>query len=193
MAEHRVKGVLLLSAVDAVRQMLDAGQVQHEEVAEHLRLEDLEYLKQPILPSLWYPVDACGRFVDLLWELEGRSPSFPAERGAQAARRILEGGVYAELMKTAKRWGPNQLATALINLAAQLYDFMHWELVGNYTDAAYAIRVRGAAAWPDVLRHASEGFIRVLHSHASDRVLSVTSERTTLDCVLFQIAERRPA
>jgi hypothetical protein len=191
-SQPSVKGIVLVSAVDRVRQLLDAGEIQVAEVADALEVDDLEYLKTPIVPTLWYPVGACGRYLELLWEIEGRSPGFPGERGAQAAERIFKEGVYADLMKTAKRWGPNQVATALINLAAQLYNFMRWELVGNYEDDEYAIDVRNASEWPDVLRLASEGFIEVLHSGASGRSLSVSSSRLAADRVIFRIAVTGP-
>lgn len=189
-SEPKVKGIVLVSAVDRVRELLDAGEIQEDEVADALEVEDLEYLKTPIVPALWYPVGACGRYLELLWEKEGHSPDFPARRGAGAAERILEESVYADLMKTAKRWGPNQVAVALINFAAQLYNFMRWELVGNYMDDEYAIDVRGADEWPDVLRFASEGFIEVLHSRASERSLRVTSSRPAPGRVIFRIAVR---
>jgi hypothetical protein len=160
-------------------------------VADALEPQDLEYLKDPILPTLWYPIGVCSRYLDLLWGIEGqRNTAYLAQRGATAAERIFSDGIYANVMKTAENWGGNRIARALIDLGARFYNFMRWELVGDFHDDEYAIEVHDAAEWPDVLRLGSEGFIEALHSGASERRLSVTSERPTPDRVIFKVALR---
>ena len=192
MREPSVKGIMFSSAVDRVRDLIDTGQLRQDEVACALEAQDLEYLKDPIMPTLWYPIGVCSRYLELLWEIDGqRHADYLAERGATAAERIFSDGIYANVMKTAEKWGANQTARALINIAAQFYNFMRWELVGNFHDDEYAVEVHDAAEWPDVLRFAGEAFIEVLHSRASDRSLSVVSERPTPDRVIYKVSAQR--
>ena len=191
MREPSVKGIMFSSAVDRVRHLIDTGQVDQDNVVKALEPQDLEYLKDPIMPTLWYPIGVCSRYLELLWEIDGkRHPGYLAQRGATAAERIFSEGIYAKVMKTAENWGGNQIARALIDLAAQFYNFMRWELVGNFHDDEYAVEVHDAAEWPDMLRSAGEAFIEVLHSRARNRPLSVTSERPTPDRVIFKVALR---
>jgi hypothetical protein len=190
--EPSVKGIVFLSAVDRLRELMDKGEVQREDVTRVLEPDDLACLETRVMPTLWYPVGVGGRYVEALWELEGgRRTEYLRQRGATAAGRIFEAGIYANVMKTAEDWGGAQLGHTLIGFAAQFYNFMRWELVGCIHSAEYEIDVRDATAWPDVLRLASEGFIEVLHSRASKRPLAVASQRPSPDRVVFRIATSR--
>lgn len=187
-----VKGVLMAPAVESVRRLLDAGSLRIEDLGDRLPPRDLRYLDEVVVQSMWYPVDVCGRYVDTLWAAAQRAPTFPGQCGAFAAHEVLASRAYADMLETARRWGPEQVARSVINLAAQLYDFMEWRLEGDFEAASYAIEVRDAARWPDVLRRASEGFIHVLHSDVRGRELSVQSTRRSPDHVVFEIAEAAP-
>jgi len=187
---RNVKGVLLGPAVDGVRRLLGDQRLRIEELENDLREEDLAYLKTKVVPSMWYPVDVCGRYVDLLFDASGRSPAFTAGCGAFAAHEVLSSRIYAEQMATAKRWGSGQVARAVVHLGAQLYDFMSWWLVGDFDAPAYGLEVRDAAGWPDVLRRCTEGFIHVLHSDVKGRELSVRSSRPSPDRVVFDVVDR---
>lgn len=185
-----VKGFLLRSAVDEIGQLRETGRVHPQDLERFLKPTDLPLLGDSVLPTHWYPVDAYGRCVDLLWEADGRSQENLVGRGAATARLLLEEGACARLIVATRDSGGDATGRLLLNLGARLYSFMRWDLIGHFGDDTYAVEVHHAAAFPEVLRVATGGFLECLHSLASGRPLEVTSERPTPDRMLFRVIAR---
>ena len=152
MAGPSIKGIALQSVLDDVKRLVSVGKISQDELKSSLQAEDLQYLDEPVLPTLWYPVDIFNRYLELLWRVDGDSrEEYLVRRGSAAAERIFASGTYADLVATAEKWGGNQLAKALINLSTQLHNFARWRLVGNFDDDEFDIEVcdaKDSRRWP---------------------------------------------
>jgi hypothetical protein len=183
-----IKGIAFQSLLDDVKRLVQTGKIAQDELTSSLKPEDLEYLDEPVLPTLWYPIDVFDRYLELLWRVDGGSrEEYLVRRGAAAAERIFASGTYADLMATAEKWGGNQIAMALIGLSSQLHNFTRWQLVGNFDDDEFDIEVCDAKDYPEVARLTGQGFIEKLYSRSSNRDLTVTSRRPSSDRVLFHV------
>jgi len=186
-----IKGIAFQAVVDDVRRLVSTGEISQEALASALEPSEIAYLDEPVIPTIWYPIGALARYMDLLWRTEGGSrKEFLVQRGSAAAERIFESGIYAKLMATAEGWGGGQVATALINLSTSFYNFMHWRFVGDFDDDEFAVEVSDAEDYPDELRITTEGFMEYLYSRSSKRDLAVTSERPAPDRVIYRVVRR---
>jgi hypothetical protein len=75
----------------------------------------------------------------------------------------------------------------LTSLTAAMYDFGRWDYAGEDGARIARVSVADAAAWPDVLRLATEGFVETLVAAAGGLAVRVTSQRPTPDRVEFEI------
>lgn len=188
-SEPSVKGVAFQSVVADVSNLLARGEIAEETLARHLKPEDRVYLGETtVIPTLVYPIGTYARMLSLLCDIEGRGQrSYLVERGASAAERVLQAGIYARMMETAEKWGGEQVSRAIIGLATSFYNFMEWELVGSIDAPSLQIEVRDALAYPDEARYAAEGFLRVLFARHTDASVEVDSERPEPARVVFRI------
>src|SRR5688572_1766603 len=95
-----IKGSAFEAVVLDVGRLLQSGKIPREEAATRLEAEDLRLLEDKILPALWYPLASYRRMSELLWEFDGgRDPAYLMGRGARAAERLFDAGLYQQMQR----------------------------------------------------------------------------------------------
>lgn len=190
---NSIKGMAISSLVGDVREVVHAGGVSEEEIAKHLTPEDLAMLGEELDPFGWYPIECYERLTDWLLSLaENGGVPWLRERGAAAARRLLEGGLYQQLdsLRDGYDWTPeNALARMrlIVTLQGSLMNFSKWQVE---VDPDYAQRLRivvtEAGAYPEVLRHVTDGFINACDDAAGGGHIW-DSERVAADRIIIRM------
>jgi len=183
-----IKGLALQSVVQDLERLRREGRLDRATLERISKPEDRELLDELPMPTLWYPIDAYARLLELLWEIEGgRAEAYLIDRGARAAERILAAGIYASMLATAERWGGDHVGRAVLNLSTGLYDFTTWKLEGRSSDESFRIVLSDAARFPDVARLTAQGFLQVLFARSSDEPVRVTSRRFGHDEIVMEV------
>jgi hypothetical protein len=199
MKRPSIKGSVFAPVIADVQRLLAEGRVGPEELESRLAAEDLVYLEEKLNVAVWYPIEAYDRFARVIQDFEGGGrPEHMRRRGELAAQRLMESGLYAQLRKSdamaeeVRRSDEGLLSEhhgrLMTSLAGAIYDFGHWEFRARAVRGEYRIDVTEAAAFPEVGRHATEGFIHEFMRRVSPkRAPTVTSQRLAPDHVRFTI------
>lgn len=174
-----VKGTAIESVVADVNRLVESGRIARTELEVRLEADDIELLEQKLLPSAWYSLGSYGRMTQLLFETEGRRRiEYLVERGRRAAERIRNAGLYAQLSADRERWG-DRLGAMMVTLGPAMYRDTEWDfrLLAGSDGSRFEIEISVPDQFPDVCRHATQGFVEYTASHASGRTVHVTSER----------------
>ncbi len=171
-----VKGSAFLSVQADVRRLVDAGQIDLDEVAADLSDKDRGCLDAYVTPVTWVPMETYGRLLALLARVEGgKDPiAYLRKRGREAARRLL-GGAYQGFAKASGALDLRGIQI-VIGVARMLYNFMTWE-ARTLPDQSFEITVREAADYPDAALHTAEGFLELYGELTTGVVPTVMSER----------------
>lgn len=194
MTEPCIKGIALISVVDDVRRLRDESRIS--EGLLHARLEPLElhWLEEKIQAALWYPIAGYERLTRLLLEVEGHGdPDYVVRRGAAAAARLFEAGIYIQLQhgeqrgaeaRTGGRAFDERDGKLMTTLSGSMFNFTRWSyrLEGDEV----VIEVGDAAAFPEVSRLAAQGLIGYIASRVRDHEIEVRSDRPAPDRVVFR-------
>jgi hypothetical protein len=184
---NSVKGALLAGVVGEVQQLLEQGKLDREELEARLEAEDLSIIDGKLLLGAWYAVDAMGRIFDLLWEeTDPQELEVPRERGRRTARQLAESGIYRQVQVSRERQG-REFGRILTSLAGTMFNFMRWDYESDDGGRSSRVIVSEAAAWPEVMRLACEGFVETLVAASGGRPVRVTSRRQTPDRVVFDV------
>jgi len=174
-----VKGTAIESVVADVNRLVDTGGVRRADLEVRLEADDLELLDQKLLPSAWYSLGSYGRLMQLLFETEGRRRiEYLVERGRRAAERIRNAGLYAQLAADRDRWG-DRLGAMMVTIGPAMYRDTEWSfhLLAAGGGLRFEIEISVPECFPDVCRHATQGFIEYTANHASGQNVRVSSER----------------
>jgi len=174
-----VKGTAIESVVADVNRLVDAGALSRADLEVRLEADDLKLLDQKLLPSVWYSLGSYGRLTQLLFETEGRRRiEYLVERGRRAAERIRNAGLYAQFTADRDRWG-DRLGTMMVTLGPAMYRDTEWkfQLLAGGGGMRFEIEISVPETFPDVCRHATQGFIEYTAIHAEGRNVRVSSER----------------
>jgi len=176
-----IKGRVLAAVVEDIEKLRSSGALRDEELGRWLRPDDVEFLRRPLQPAEWYDVAMHERLCLLLRDVEGGGRSaYLKARGARAAERLLDAGLYAQFeflnrMNSVKLTDPAQRAQAwgrdlklLTTLSSSILSFSRWEVERDPDfPSRHRIEIREAAAFHDVLGWITEGFInRMAALHA---------------------------
>lgn len=196
-----IKGSAIQALVEDVRRLVESGRLPRETLEARLGAEDLALLEQKILPALWYPIGAYERLARLLLEVEGGGRcEYLVRRGARAAERLFESGLYQQLRRGEERarqlrnngeawseWDGNLMAS----LAGAIFSFTRWCFrVDPDDDGFFRIEATEAEQLPEEARHAAQGFIQYVASRLGGAPTRVTSERIGRDVVVFRLRRR---
>jgi hypothetical protein len=193
-----IKGSALSSAVEDVRALRDGGRISAERLETALEADDLALLETKIQPALWYPIASYARLSRLLLEVVGGGdPQYIVDRGARAAQRLWESGLYVQLQHgaekaaRARRTGGQMSARdarLITTLSGAIFNFTRW----RYRDEPdYAvIEVSEAADWPDVSVWSARGFLEYVTSRLRRVETSVEAIRVARDRVEFRFGVR---
>lgn len=176
-----VKGTALESVVADVNRLVETGVISRADLDVRLDAEDLELLEQKLLPSAWYSLGSYGRLTQLLFETEGRRRiEYLVERGRRAAERIRNAGLYAQFTADRDRWG-DRIGAMLVTLGPAMYRDTEWSyrLLAGGGGMRFEIEVSVPADFPDVCRHATQGFVEYTAVHAAGENVRVSSERVS--------------
>ena len=189
-----IKGTALCSVVADVVALRDSGRVDADWLEMRLEPGDLALLRTKIQTALWYPIESYRRLSELLLEVEGGGdPQYIADRGARAAERLWEGGLYVQLQHgeekaaEARRIGgvlSERDARIITTLSGALFNFTRWRYRRDGGDAV--IEVTEAGAFPDVSMHAARGFLEYVVGRLRRSDTPVRAARPSPDRVEFR-------
>jgi hypothetical protein len=168
MEQAAIKGSAILSLIEDVGLCVEQGRVSAEELEVRLEPEDVALLGEKVSPARWYPIEQYRRLTDLLFELtaQGRDfETFLKTRGAAAAERLIQAGIYQQLdYSTAREQESPEQARSDVRLRVSLI-----AVIVNRGSAHVEpdperpghtrIDLRAVAELPDCLGHTIAGFI----------------------------------
>jgi hypothetical protein len=174
MSKPSIKGSTFAGVVADVNALVDKGRISEEELADRLPPEDLAVLKQNISAASWYDIEIYNRFIELLFEVAGNGQEqYLTNRGAMAADRLMEAGVYAQLenLRRAVTPNPNRSLSKRIadfghvlrlttTLAGSIFNFGIWKVVADPEfEDRFRIEITEAAHYPALMVRITEGFL----------------------------------
>jgi len=195
-----VKGSLVAASVEDVNKLAQSKAISQAELARRLEPGDLAILAEGVQTGAWYDIRIYARLLALLKDVEGEgSNDYLRRRGAQSAERLLNAGLYQQLeylnrTKLAKAASPQERFLAfgrdlrlLCSLSGSLYNFMRWEpQIDPEVASRYQVCVSDAAAYPDDMGWAAEGFINRMARQHGDADLW-RWRRTAPDRIVFRM------
>jgi hypothetical protein len=194
-----IKGSTIASVVEDVRQLRDSGRIPVEQLEIRLEPADLALLDTKIQSALWYPIECYRRLSELLLETEGRGhPQYLADRGARAAERLWEAGLYVQLQhgeekaEQARKSGgvlSERDARLITSLSGAIFNFSRWSYRSEGPQSL--IEVTEAAALPEVSVHAARGFLEYVVGRLRKTDTPVHAERPAPDRVVFRFRVAR--
>src|SRR5688500_7653746 len=171
-SQPSIKGSALSSVVEDVRALCDSGRISGERLEASLEAADIALLESKIQPALWYPIQSYERLTRLLLDVAGRGdPQYVADRGARAAQRLWESGLYVQLQhgeeKAAKARRVDGALTErdakmITTLSGAIFNFTRWSY--RIDESGAWIEVNEAAEWPEVSVWAARGFLEYVVS-----------------------------
>jgi len=196
MPEPAIKGSAFELAADDLMRLVEKGALRREALGVALEPGDFELLETKPSASAWVPIAAYARIVDLLLRFEGRGdPAYLRARGARAAERLFDSGLYAQLKHGAALGALTEVkgedvfterdGRLMATLAGAIFNFGSWSFRNLPT--CYEVEARDSAALPEVARYAADGFLAVITSRTSLREVSVTSRRISADVIVWTI------
>ncbi|HXK22110.1 MAG TPA: hypothetical protein VMS55_05470 [Myxococcota bacterium] len=196
MPEPAIKAVVFDLAATDLRGLIECGKVRRDEIEAELEPEDLEIFDSKVSPVAWIPITTYARVVELLVRYEGHGdPAYLRARGARAAERAFDSGLYAQLrhsmaIGTLTEESGDEIFTErdgrlMASISGAIFNFGTWTF--RDTPRGYEVEVADSAALPDVARTAIEGFLEVMTERTSRREVRVRSRRTSPDVVVFHI------
>ena len=193
-----IKGMAIQSLVTDVAPLLEDGRVGRDALEARLEAEDLSLLESKISPAGWYPIESYRRLSELLMDVEGHGDSaYIVRRGARAAERLFESGIYPQLRRGEERaeeartreddWTELD-GNLIVSLAGALFNFTYWGFETESEEPpVYRIEVSGAASFPEVARHAAHGFVQYAASRLVEAKVGVDSERVDPDRIVYTL------
>jgi len=198
-AEPSIKGSALSSVVEDVRALRDSGRISKDRLEAALEPGDLALLQTKVQPALWYPIQCYRRLSELLLEVVGRGdPQYIVDRGARAAQRLWESGLYVQLQHgeekaaKARRTGnvmSDRDARVITTLSGAIFNFTRWSY--RIEESGARIDVDEAAEWPEVSVLAARGFLEYVVSRLRRVETAVEAKRVVRDRVEFRFRVRR--
>jgi hypothetical protein len=197
MSEPSIKGSAFELAAADLLALIERGQVPREDAVAALEPGDFELLETKPPPSAWVPIGTYARIIGLLLRFEGHGNlEYLRRRGARAAERLFDSGLYAQLRHGAaigiltEESGGETVFTErdgrlMASLSGAIFNFGSWSF--RVTPTHYEVEARDSAALPDAARYAAEGFLEVMTERTSRREVRVTSGRDTPDVIVFHI------
>ena len=198
-SQPSIKGSALSSVVEDLRALRDSGRISPARIEKTLQPADLALLDTQIQPALWYPIQSYARLTEVLLEVLGRGdPQYIADRGARAAQRLWESGLYVQLQHgeekaaKARRTGgvmSDRDARVITTLSGAIFNFTRWKY--RVEETGSVIEVSEAEALPEVSVWAARGFLEYVVSRLRRVETRVTATRVAPDRIEFWFEVRR--
>jgi hypothetical protein len=198
-SQPSIKGSALSSVVEDLRALRDSGRISPARIEKTLQPADLALLDTQIQPALWYPIQSYARLTEVLLDVLGRGdPQYIADRGARAAQRLWESGLYVQLQHgeekaaKARRTGgvmSDRDARVITTLSGAIFNFTRWKY--RVEETGSVIEVSEAEALPEVSVWAARGFLEYVVSRLRRVETRVTATRVAPDRIEFWFEVRR--
>jgi hypothetical protein len=181
-----IKGVLFEPVVADVLRLIEAGRLTETELEDRLPATDLAFLGSKPNAALWYPIETYTRLLELLVSVEGspRPQQYLWQRGARAAERLIDRGLYSQLNASVETWG-EKTGRIMVTLAPAIYNFGQWSSSLLAEGAQLTIEAIDVEPFPEVSRTIVEGFIETIMARALGAPVQVKSERPTPGRIVF--------
>ena len=178
-----IKGSVMAGVAENVAKLLADGSVTRQELTERLNASDLALLDQEVLASQWYDIQSYDRMNRLLLDVVGGGDvEYYREEGRKTARRLIAGGLYAQLeylgrTQVASHDDPQARFEAfgrdlrLLNtLSGSILNFSRWtHRVDPDHERRYCLEVLDVDSMPDSLCWRSEGLMNgMAEAHGHD-------------------------
>ena len=195
-----IKGSVFVRAVEDISKLVSAGSLSRGELERRLPPTDVLLLNQPVIPSSWYDVQAYGRLLELLRDVEGEGrKEYLRERGARSAELLLQAGLYQQ-MEYLNRTQVAQQKDARARFLAfgrdlRLLTTIHGSILNfgrqlvkddpQHTDR-YVLEYVEVAPYPEALCWTTDGFVnRMATQHGEPDLWSW--ERRVPDLILYRM------
>ena len=168
-----IKGSVFAGVVEAVRKLVDQGELSREKAARWLQPSDVALLDAQISIAGWYDVRIFDRMSELLRDVAGGgSNDFLRELGRESARRLLAAGLYGQFEylqritattlsgRTERHESFGRDQRRLTTMSGSIYNFGVWTIERDPEhELRHVIAVSDAAAFSDVICWRAEGFM----------------------------------
>jgi hypothetical protein len=195
-----IKGSVFTGVVEDTRKLLESSGTSERDARRWLEPEDFALLEQPISVSSWYDIRSYTRMSGFLREIAGGgSNEYLRQLGRQTARRLIAGGIYAQMEYLSRvevlrqQDGPARVAAfgrdlrILNTMSATILNFSRWT---HHPDTEHAnrwfIEITEARDFPEVLAWRSDGFVNEMASRHSGEDLWTWS-RIAPDHIRFRM------
>jgi hypothetical protein len=181
-----IKGTLFETVANDVNALVARGALRREDLELRLEPADLPYLEEKIGGAFWYPIETYRRLLETLRDVEGGDAphAYLRERGAAAARRLIEGGLYKQMDANVETWG-ERVGNIMVTLAPVIFNFGSWTCD---TDEAGELELEACEVepLPEVSRIVIEGFVSVMATRALKTPVTVRSQRPERGRIRFR-------
>jgi hypothetical protein len=181
-----IKATAFQTVADDIQRHLEKGRLSRDRLEAELEASDLVWIDEKLPATAWVPIDSYARSVELLARLEapGRREAYLVRRGERSAERLSNLGIYSQLDATTENLGI-RVGHIIVTVSQAIYNFTHWVFEPR-EDEGFSIRVEDAAAFPEVSRFATQGFIQYVSRRSSGRDTRVVSQRPSPDLVVYR-------
>ena len=206
MPEPSIKGTIFGPVAEEIQALRESGRLDDDRLSASLEARDIELLEQKTLVASWYPIDTYARYLELLCQQLGHGdPRYFERRGAQSARRLMDGGLYSQLdllgsiADEPERLGEDSEQRSLrayrsklavvLSLAGSIYNVGRWKVIADEAHPGrVAIEISEAAAYSDGMVAAIVGFLDECARSVNTRLEKLyQSERPARDRVVIRM------
>ncbi len=180
-----IKGSVFEGLVADVNALVSSGRMSRADLEARLERVDLPYLDKKLGAACWYPIETYGRLLELLRYAEGgsRPDQYLRARGAGAAQRLIDGGLYSQMDVSVDTWG-ERVGKVMATLGPLMFNFGRWTSSIEEGDGL-RLTAEDMGALPAVARIVIEGFIEVMAARALKSAVVVTSESLGSDSIRY--------
>ena len=173
------------AAVRRLQAHRDSGKLTDEVLEAKLEPEDLDMLEQRISPTLWYPIDAYDRVMDVLRETEGgMGDDWWVQYGAASAAEILDFRPIQALLRAARGFGP-RAGTVLVRMSPLYFNFSKWRFDGESLED-FEVEVTEAEPMSEPCRLIVLGFLRHLAQEFLGHEILLESDRPAHGRIIYR-------
>ena len=195
-----IKGSVFIRAVEDILKLVSAGTLARRELERRLLPTDVALVDRSVISSGWYDVQAYGRLLELLKEVEGEGRNeYLRERGACSAEALRKAGLYQQMeylnrTQTSQQKDPRARFLAfgrdlrlLTTMYGSLLNFGR-QLVKDDPEHAdrYVLSYEDVAPYPESLCWTTDGFVNRMAKQHGDPDLW-TWERRVPHLIIFRM------
>jgi hypothetical protein len=197
MTEKLIKGYIVVSVVEPVRDALEQGRIDQDQVDAILG-DGAALLDEKIDPFRWYPVEVLRGFYRLIARAKGGDErSAMHELGGEQFEQLAALGVHQQLsfeegaMREASQREVESWGRLVSTMLRSVYNFSEMSF-GADPEASdcYHLDWRGIGSQDDVILEVTLGFVRALAQRSMGPGAQVTLDRLSPDHARYVVRRR---